>query len=148
MGLGSIVLRSQTRTKEIRMFDDISGQMLDLANELLEHENPSVAKLARMTQEAQRRAASLAKYKTDAKRYRWIRDTNLQDFRDSSGTGSRYAGAIDAITVGDGRFAAMLNPRDFNRAIDEARGKFLPECDNRSRTNQGGVSFFHQDCEQ
>ena len=110
----------------------------DVDLELINHSNPTISNLARRLNAVQHEVIGLSKFREDAKRYRWIRDTNLQDFRDTLGSGLRYEGAVEAVTVSDGRFAAILNPRDFNRVIDNARAKFYPEKDERTIASDAG----------
>lgn len=114
----------------------------DVPDELLNHSDPIVSNLATQVHHLRGEVNKLSGFRRDAKRYRWIRDTNLQEFRDSSGIGSIYHGAVDAVTVGDGRFAAILNPRDFNRVIDEARAKFYPKDDTHRLASCGVNEFF------
>ena len=68
---------------------------------------------------------AMRRYKQDAKRYRWLRDTNLRDWRDAQAIDSRYGEAIDAITIGNGQgYCQIVSPRHINNAIDRAREKW------------------------
>ena len=68
---------------------------------------------------------AMRRYKNDAKRYRWLRDTNLQDGRDAQAIDSRLGEAIDAITIGNGQgFCHVVSPSDIDEVIDRAREKW------------------------
>jgi len=68
---------------------------------------------------------SMRKYKRDAKRYRWLRDTNSRDWRDAQILDSRYNESIEAITIGDGQgHFHVVSPSAMDTAIDRAREKW------------------------